>query len=172
MNKELVWKDLVGKVQVLMRLWDSEKAQLLEDKGAKLVGLAPYLCNAPDADRYAVANVVLFIIGSKDEVFNAKKADYVDFGSLTRRFYPLVNFPGGDEKKKKYIGKLLIITSLEDMKQDAAEDKKYNPYLFDARQMDKYKNTLVEEVKKEKQEEIDEIFTVKDALAGYWRSAE
>lgn len=166
----LQWEEIVYKVSKLMRLYEIESKDLLKNDFAKLVGLAPQLCDAPDADRYGVANVVLFLIGSNDSVFNAQKDDYSDYESLTKRFYPLINFPGGDEAKKAYIGKLMVITSLEDMKKDMAEDRKYNPYLFSALKMEEYKDRLIKEVKAKPYSDVNEVFSLKEAMRGWWQT--
>lgn len=170
-NKEL-WKLIVKKVSKLMRLKRKEITSLKSSKIARLIGLAPFLCKSHEFLRYGVSNVMLFLAGSRDEVFDAHPADFQTYSGIGNRFNPLFNFPGGDVAMKKSVELLLVITTLSDMENDLELDKgkgKYNPYRIKKHIMDDYKLKAIEDLKVYSYSEIENEYSLNDAARGFWR---
>ena len=165
--EQMLFEDVARRVFKIVRLTPEEEEKFLNSDVARACTMAPYACDADDADRYAIQNALTFIAAVKDETFHVRPEDFV--GLTSKRLDILFNFPGELDKKDILKGRL-IEREYSDYEADVEKDAqsgKYNPVasgdVTDAREMI-YEKSL------HKDADVDALFTVEQSRSSFWWS--
>jgi hypothetical protein len=162
----MVFEQVAEKVFGVVRLswWDRKK--FLKSAVAKAITMAPYVCGAKDADRYAIQNGITFCAALKCKEFLARHSDFQ--GTVERRLESVFNFPG-DRRKKGILKARLVVRMLSDMKEDLSSDKKngkYNPYLLE--DVDESSFSEQKELAMTSDVDVNRVFTQEESTRAFW----
>lgn len=145
-----------------------ETSRLKQAPVPKLIAALPFIAGCPKAERISAAHLAVYILSLKTNIFNATEQDNRDIFARLER---ISTYPGGDPKIIKKGMCLLALCMLANYDKDRLKDMdsgKYNPLNREAFDFEEEINRLIEIVHSIDAPEIDTIFTVEEALKGWW----
>lgn len=166
------WSNLAGRAGAVLNYGIKEKEWLKHSKMARLITATPFLASCEKAEETAFTHLIIYLV-SLDE---SAKALYLhgpdDDRDVYTRLFPLSNFPGGNASLIQCSLDLMALTMLSNYYRDAEEDSKrgkYNPLNEGKWIYAEESKRLTAEIKKNMSPELSEIYTIDDALQGYWK---
>jgi hypothetical protein len=167
------WSDLAGRAGAVLNLGIKEKAWLKHSKMARLIAATPFLAACEKAKATAFSHLILYLVAMDESARNIYFHSPADDGDVYTRLFPIGSFMGGDPGVIRCFLDLTALTMLAGYKKDAGEDRrwgKYNPLNEGKWDYDAMSEQLIERIRENSRPEIEAIYTVEDALKGYWRS--
>ncbi len=167
------WSYLVGRAGAVLNYGIEEKEWLKAGKMARLVAAVPFLAGCDKAEETAFSHLMIYLISldeSAKDIFFHRPFDDKD---IYMRLFPVSNFLAGDAEVIRCCLDLMALTMLAGYKRDAEEDEKlgkYNPLNAGKWDYDREAKKLVEKIQRSSRPEIAEIYSLDDALKGYWKS--
>lgn len=172
MTKE-EWSILAGRAGAVLNYGIAEKEWLKTSRMARLIAATPFLAGCDKAEETAFSHLILYLISlheSAREIYLHRPADDKD---VYTRLFPVSNFLRGDASVLQCCLDLMALTMLANYHQDAEEDRrlgKYNPLNEGKWNYKTESEQLIRSINAHSTPEIAEIYTVEDALKGFWKN--
>lgn len=167
------WNILAGRAGAVLNYGIEDKAWLKQSKIARLITAIPFLAGCDKAEETAFSHLLIYLIAlheSGKSIFLHKPIDDRD---VYTRLFPLSNFMGGDVSVISCGLDLIALTMIAGYRRDAGEDEKlgkYNPLNAGKWDYATESDKLTGKIKASITPEMEVLYTVEDALKGYWKS--
>jgi len=165
------WSNLTGRAGAVLNYGIKEKEWLKSCKMARLVTEVPYIAGCEKPETTAFSHLMIYLIAlheSAKDLFLHKPEDDKEIAS---RLFPLSDFIGGDASIIQSCLDLMGLCMISNYKKNADEDKilgKYNPINSKKWNYEIESEKLMQRINKTMTPEIAAVYTVEDALKGYW----
>lgn len=159
---------MMDSVAAAFGLGKEEAAGLKKAPVPRLIAALPFIAGCPEAERIAAIHLAAYLLSVKTDIFTANMRDNRD---VFARLEAISHFPGGKAEIIKKGMSLLALCMLANYNKDRERDKdseKYNPLNRGVFDFPEEKNKLMETIHSVDAPEIDAIFTVEEALRGWW----
>ncbi len=165
------WSNLTGRAGAVLNYGIKEKEWLKNSKITRLIAETPYLAGCEKPENTAFSHLMIFLTAmheSAKDIYLHKPEDDKD---ILTRLFPISNFLGGDSSIIQCCLNLTGLCMLSDYHHDSDEDRrlgKYNPLNEGKWNYETESQKLLEKINKTITPEVTAVFTVEDALRGYW----
>lgn len=169
---EEIWEAITDRVSVVFNFGVAQKEWLKKNTIAKLITATPYLAECRKKEVIAFSHLSLYIIAQSEvgkNVFFHKEEDDLDIYS---RLQPISHFVEGNKITIQRSIDLLTLCMITNYKEDAENDLKlgkYNPVALGKWDYDSLSKKLIENISANDDQDMDSIFSINDALRGYWK---
>jgi hypothetical protein len=172
MTKE-EWSILAGRAGAVLNFGIKEKEWLKTSKMARLIAATPFLAGCDKPEETAFSHLILYLVSLNESARDIYLHRPVDDRDVYTRLFPVSNFLGGNLTIIQCILDLMALTMLSNYHQDAEEDRrisKYNPLNEGKWNYKTESERLIQSINANSTPEIAAIYTVEDALKGYWKN--
>ena len=167
------WENVLSRAAAVFNFGIEEKEEFKNSRMAKLIAATPFLAGCNKAAETSFSHLSIYIMSldeSAKDIYFHKPEDNEDIYS---RLFPISNFFGGNRKIIQCCMDLMALCMLSNYKKDAAEDKtigKYNPIDIGKWDYEFMSKQLIGSIQKTITSDISTVYTVEDAVRGFWRS--
>jgi len=166
------WSNLSGRAGVILNYGIKEKERLKNSKLARLITATPFLAGCEKAEETAFSHLILYLVSMDESARTLYFHKPIDDRDVHTRLFPVSNFLGGDAVIIQCCLDLIALTMLANYRKDAEEDKslgKYNPLNAGKWDYTAESERLVRQINENGTADIFTIYTIEDALKGYWK---
>lgn len=163
MNFKDFYEELKNKMFGLFNM-GVEEQRLFDQPIFKFAAYIPFYVEANDPERYAYRNVMLLYADHKLDLFDAKPSDVQDFHKRIEMGFQFGEYNAEKLQQALNRASLAMLSDYKADQEKDVQDQKYN--LASSSNIDE----LISQVSKqiEEDEELDTIYPVSEAAAGWW----
>lgn len=172
MTKE-EWSILAGRAGAVLNYGIEEKEWLKTSRMARLIAATPFLAACDKPEETAFSHLILYLISLHESAREIYHHRPIDDKEVYTRLFPVSNFLGGNASVIQCCLDLMALTMLANYQKDAEDDRrigKYNPLNESKWNYQSESEKLIESINTNSTPEIAEIYTVDDALRGFWKN--
>lgn len=165
------WSKLTGRAGAVLNYGVEEKEWLKGSRMARLIGETPYLAGCRKAEETAFTHLMVYLIAMHESARDVYLHKLEDDRDLYSRLAPLSNFVGGDASTLECCIDLMCLCMLSNYHKDSEEDRtlgKYNPINEANWDYQVESERLIKKIKPTMTPEIASVYTVEEALRGFW----
>ncbi len=168
---DLQWEDVLSRVGVVLNFGIEKKQQVKNNRLARLIAATPYLAGSSKALETSFSHLLIYSMSLDESVKDFFFHKEEDDNDIYSRLFPISSFYGGDSEIIQCCMDLIALCMISNYKNDAEDDKlmgKYNPLNQGTWEYETISVRLMKNIKKTVTNEISQIYTIDDALKGYW----
>lgn len=165
------WSNVTGRAGAVLNYGIKEKEWLKSSRMARLIAEVPYLAGCGKAETTAYSHLMIYLIAMHESAKDVFLHTPEDDNDLYTRLFPISGFIGGDAAIIQCCLDLIALCMLSNYKKNADEDRKlgkYNPINAKKWNYAAESERLQKRIKETLTPEIAAVYTVEDALEGYW----
>lgn len=166
------WVKVSSRIRAVFNFGIEKSEWLEKSRMARLIAAVPFLAACEKAEETSFSHLAIYVMSIDDstkEIYFHKREDDID---LYSRLTPISYFKGGNQTVIQCCMDLMALNMISSYEKDAEEDKaigKYNPLNDGVWKYSEISEKLIKNVKNNITSEISEIYTVNDAVKGYWK---
>ena len=172
MNDEL-WENLLSRAGAVFNFGIEQKQKLKNNRMARLIAAIPFLAGCDKALETSFSHLSVYLMSLDESTKDIYFHKPVDDEDIYSRLFPISSFFGGNREIIECCIDIIALCMLSNYKKDAEEDLaigKYNPISLNKWKYETISSELINNIEKTMTEEIEKIYTINDAVEGYWGS--
>ena len=167
------WEQISSRVRAVLNYGIAQKEWLQSSKMARLIASVPFLAGCAKPTETSFCHLTIYLLSldeSARDLFFHKPEDDKDIYS---RLIPISNYAGGDRNIIQCCTDLMVLCMISNYDKNVETDRaigKYNPVNEAGWDYQTLSQKLIQSINKTITPEISRIYTIEEALKGYWQN--